>query len=791
MRKNKGNKLAILLTAAMLVSVMPASAFAESAYTPISTEINAEQDLPVRDIGGEAEENVTVAIKKEKAEQLARQYVSIPKEYILQGVSLSTNTLADGKRHIWSMDFAKRVNGKHMGSIYVSIDANSGQLQSFSTYVNNPSAKPTYPLKVEREAAQELAIEFIKQIAPDYISQIRYNENYGVQLLPPLTGEVRHQLRYDRIVNDIPYVDNYIEIVVDSEGLLLEYSLQWDDTITFPKVGKRLTLEEANQKLREAADPQLKYIMPYSSQGKNTPMLSYDQQAIAIHAVSGEHLPAPMYSYRRQGTPSETPLSEKPLGMAPKNREITEQQAIEAVKEAFKLPANSELRNSSYHENNDEDGSTNRTEWYLNWSLMKDGKENGSASASVDGRTGTVMSYYSYNYDSPASTGVKAMTLEEAIAKAEDTVKRQLPWLTHELYVVKPDPKQYENVREGEYPTYYISFIHRVHGAAVEYDNVNVAIDSRTGEISSFDAYLSTYTYPALAPALISKDDAVKHWMDYYRTELTYRLVQQFWWNGQPLPIEKYNLMLASGELQGNEEEVELKSEAELVYRLVSRNIEEQVFLDAQTGEWRTRDKGEVTQLERPKALDVEGHWAEHQLELMVAYKALDLKDGLVRPNEAVTRGEIIKMLVLARNSGRGNYAMETLAKSASFNDVSADSAYFPYIESALEQNLIDLGDGSFNPDGKVSRDDMAELIVRALGYNALANYDHIFKASFKDSDQIENKGQTAIVVGLKIMSLSDGKFLPKKQVTRAEASVAFFRYLQTRAELQEAPLRM
>ncbi len=80
---------------------------------------------------------------------------------------------------------------------------------------------------------------------------------------------------------------------------------------------------------------------------------------------------------------------------------------------------------------------------------------------------------------------------------------------------------------------------------------------------------------------------------------------------------------------------------------------------------------------------------------------------------------------------------------------------------------------------------------MRALGYNALANYDHIFKASFKDSAQIENKGQAAIVVGLKIMTLADGKFLPKKQVTRGEASAAFFRYLQSRAELQEAPLRM
>nr|WP_306813082.1 S-layer homology domain-containing protein [Paenibacillus soyae] len=128
---------------------------------------------------------------------------------------------------------------------------------------------------------------------------------------------------------------------------------------------------------------------------------------------------------------------------------------------------------------------------------------------------------------------------------------------------------------------------------------------------------------------------------------------------------------------------------------------------------------------------------------------------------------------------------------TASFADVAADSEYFAYVESALQQNLIDLGDGSFNPEGLVTRDEMAELIVRALGYNTLADYDHIFKSNFKDEAAIDNKGQAAIVVGLKIMSLSDGKFLPDKEVSRAEASIAFYRYLQKRAELQEAPLRM
>ena len=49
---------------------------------------------------------------------------------------------------------------------------------------------------------------------------------------------------------------------------------------------------------------------------------------------------------------------------------------------------------------------------------------------------------------------------------------------------------------------------------------------------------------------------------------------------------------------------------------------------------------------------------------------------------------------------------------------------------------------------------------------------------------------QAAIVVGLGIMSLTRGNFVPDREVTRAEAATAFYRFLTVRAELKEAPLR-
>ncbi|WP_168121364.1 S-layer homology domain-containing protein [Paenibacillus sp. HB172176] len=817
MKSNRMKKTALVWTAAMLAGALTLPAAAYAADKPTMGMAN---DMDGDMFSGAAGESVNAVsgsggdgtsgaagipeesgdaseakISKEQAEKLIRQYVSVPKEYVLQNTSYGSYKLVNGEQNRWSMDFVKRVNGKQTGSINASIDADSGQLLSFYSYTNNPNAKPTYPLEVDREAAKGLAETFISQVAPDYANQLAFNADYGKQLLPPLSGEVRHQLRFERVVNGIAFPANYIDMEFNSDGQALSFQMQWDDTIEFGKASGHLTQEQAQAAMLEAADPELHYIKLYGGNGsQSSTALSYELPAFAIDAASGERMDDARLSYYRYGELSETPLTDAPLGSRPKPGKISEEQAIASVETAFgKLPAGAELQSSNYNENKNENGGVS-SQWYLGWTVKKDGKEVGSISAAVDGSTGTVQSYNQYEFNQSQASTSSSVTLEQAEMKAAATVKRLLPWLTDELYENELKAEQYEGRLPEDIGSYYIRFTHKVHDAIVDYDSVNVTIDALTGEVRSFDANLSDDSYPQFAPKTISAEAATEKWLDYYDTKLEYRLNQQYRLGGQPIPLEKYKLMLASGEQISDK--VEQDVTIELVYQLESKPVQESVFLDATTGEWRSRDTGDVTTLELPVATDAEGHWAEESLQLMVAYKALDLVDGKVRPNELITRGELIKMLVLASSGGRFySYAMDDAAdgaaSQASFKDVAANSDFFAYVESALDQNLIDIGDGSFNPDANVSRDEMSGLIVRALGYNTLAQYDYIFNSSFKDEADIEGKGQAAIVVGLKIMSLADGKFLPLKKVTRAEASIAFFRYLQKRAELQEAPLRM
>ncbi|MHA7967797.1 YcdB/YcdC domain-containing protein [Paenibacillus sp. CAU 1782] len=786
--KRKKSRLALVLAVTMAASVWSVPVMAAEGSNA-ANEMLALSETKA-DEGIKADEKDAKIVKAE-AEKLLRQYVRIPDDYQLQSSSYRTGKLVNGTRSYWEMYFVKRVNGKQTAAVRGSLDAASGQLLSFYNEQYAPVAQTTYPLKVDRTSALKLAEEFINQIAKPYSSDVGLNETYGVMPLPPLSGSVTHQIRFDRIVEGIPYLGNYIELSINSEGHVESFGLNWDETIVFPKAGNYMSKEQAVSALNAAASLELRYVLPYNAPSdQRIPRLSYGMQTVAVDAVTGQKTNDDRsYIYYYYGDVSKTPLTSEPLAAKPQPTSISEKDAIAAVEKAFPLPEGSELQSSGYTESREEGESKTSSSWNLDWSVKREGSDPGSISARVNGSTGAIESYY--NFRSRDTSESKGITLEQAIAKAEEIVKQQLPWLSHELYTIAPSSKIYEGRKPEEIYSYDIQFQRKVNGAIIDYDSVYVSVDAISGQVRSYSSSIHSFDYPAKSPALITRSEALAKWMDYYDVQLTYRVDQQYMLDGALLSADKVDLMRAAGDPAFAR--AELKADIGLIYQLADKDRPESLFLDAQSGEWRSQSTGAVTGLELPRATDAEGHWAEEALQLMVAYRALELNDGKVTPSAVITRGELIKMLVLARNNGRAlNFDMiKNSAAAASFADVAADSTYFAYVETALQQNLIDLGDGAFNPDEPVTRDDMSELIVRALGYNTLANYDYIFKVSFKDEAAIVNKGQAAITVGLKIMSLSDGKFLPVKKVTRAEAATAFFRYLQKREELQEAPLRM
>ncbi|MDD3168434.1 MAG: S-layer homology domain-containing protein [Eubacteriales bacterium] len=89
-------------------------------------------------------------------------------------------------------------------------------------------------------------------------------------------------------------------------------------------------------------------------------------------------------------------------------------------------------------------------------------------------------------------------------------------------------------------------------------------------------------------------------------------------------------------------------------------------------------------------------------------------EDGIFGFGNSITRAEFIT--VLDRMFGWEPVNPDTPA----FTDVEKGAWYYPNVETALAHNVIDSIE-TFRPNAPVTREEMAVMLVRALGYNTLA----------------------------------------------------------------------
>ncbi|HET6262331.1 MAG TPA: S-layer homology domain-containing protein, partial [Chloroflexia bacterium] len=90
------------------------------------------------------------------------------------------------------------------------------------------------------------------------------------------------------------------------------------------------------------------------------------------------------------------------------------------------------------------------------------------------------------------------------------------------------------------------------------------------------------------------------------------------------------------------------------------------------------------------------------------------------RPSAQATRGQLVKMMVLAFNlpvSTGDQGSMEATASKQQFSDVPASHPFYSYIQAAYERGLVSgYADGTFKPDAPVTRGQLAKVAVLAAG---------------------------------------------------------------------------
>ena len=165
-------------------------------------------------------------------------------------------------------------------------------------------------------------------------------------------------------------------------------------------------------------------------------------------------------------------------------------------------------------------------------------------------------------------------------------------------------------------------------------------------------------------------------------------------------------------------------------------------------------------------------HWAYNDIQQASDLGLIrGLDDGTFRPEERLDRAGFVT--ILQRMFGWESVTPET----PSFTDVAPTDWYYAAVETALAHGVVEPGD-LFQPLAYITREDMAVMLIRALGYETLANDIAPTAASFPDVTDHAGHIALAAAFGLTTGVEVDGQLLfqPDAFATRGQAAAMLTR---------------
>lgn len=176
------------------------------------------------------------------------------------------------------------------------------------------------------------------------------------------------------------------------------------------------------------------------------------------------------------------------------------------------------------------------------------------------------------------------------------------------------------------------------------------------------------------------------------------------------------------------------------------------------------------------------GHWAE---ESIYRLRSLGITDGIGN-NEfglglTIKRNELAAFLVKLMN-----WDLSYPDEGSFADNLDKDRWYFPYIESALDNGAIIKETQLFRGDEPITREEMAVMIVRALGYDGLSKRLSANCTSF--SDVSRNEGYITLAKDFGIISgVGNDLFKPLDNAKREEAAAMIVRmYERLNAKIED-----
>ncbi len=173
--------------------------------------------------------------------------------------------------------------------------------------------------------------------------------------------------------------------------------------------------------------------------------------------------------------------------------------------------------------------------------------------------------------------------------------------------------------------------------------------------------------------------------------------------------------------------------------------------------------------------------WAYQAIGSATRLGFVEGNNGKFNPQSNITRAEFMKILVSVLGLD-----IQT-DKVIAFTDVNSKDWFYPYVNAAYKEGIATGYNHQFNPNDKITREQMASTLSRALELSPAKP-----AVAVKDINKVSGwaQGDVETVIALELMLGSDQQFKPKDWVTREMAAVVATRaydYKQGKQEQAES----
>lgn len=680
----------------------------------------------------------------QKAILIVKSRIDIPNEYSeFSSDVLNQSNGMNSYRLEWS---TPKEENKICKRISVSID-DYGNIYSYSNesfqqdYYNESKKLP----KFSNQQLKEIGYDFFKKLNPDLAEEflidkascsgVSINSSEGYVTIP-------------RYVSGVRYSNDKATVCVsasDGEVQYMNVSLTYcNENETLDGI---ISAERAAEAYNALSPMELQYVSADAK--KAVPVYKPKNYSVMVSAANGEKFEG---LHSRINNAADVASSgggsyAAEAAAAGDNSGFTQQEQIE-IDQVEGLLSKEELNNIAMNiENTDlalgqlqSCKYSKQTDSFENVKYIadlfytaKDENEEYYMSLTLDAKSGELEHYregfHGSTYTSPKYSEAQALEIAKAFAeKYAGDIYANITFDREVSDKILPN--------RSDFPTYYFSFKRQINGIPYNDNYLSINVDDRTGAVTSFyKDWRSGIEFEPL-DGVISPDTAFDELMKFSSMELSYQ------------PVRNSN----------DSENVEKMA---LVYSLDTNTP----YVSAKTGEHVSYDGTPFkAQMEPVVPSDISGHYAESQITALISSEVIKLSEGetVFRPDDAITQGELLAFV----ESLKGTYPTPLEY------DIIYDFARSYGLIKAEEES-----DGS----ALCKREDGAKYIIRAIGYDNIAQMSDIFNVGFADENMISDgmKGYVALAKGFGVIGGNpDNTFAPQEQLTRADAAIMIYNYL-------------